>query len=476
MLFNSFAFWLFYAVVFLLYYRLKHRGQNVLLLLASYYFYGCWDWRFLSLIAISTLVDYTLALRIHDCQVAWKRKTLLAISLCTNLGILAFFKYFNFFAGELVTLGNTVGVPLLLPTLNIILPVGISFYTFQTMSYSIDVYRGHCQPTRSLLDFSVYVSFFPQLVAGPIERASHFLPQVTQPRQCDRNAFGEGLYLVVLGLFKKIVVADNMAVLVNAIFQTPTSELTGMEVLVGVYAFAFQIYGDFSGYSAIARGISRWLGFDLMVNFRRPYFAVDPSDFWRRWHISLSQWLRDYLYIPLGGNRGGSLMTYRNLMLTMLLGGLWHGANWTFIAWGAVHGLMLCGYRYVAGDRAKSVTPTQWTPLGVFTRAAKIVLMFHFVCLTWLLFRAESIGQAAGMLSVLATNMAWSPLASMTFGMLLFCAGPLMLFECWEEWQSRVDDVPAVHWSWRGVACTYALMMCLCFPPPAAATFIYFQF
>ena len=476
MLFNSFTFWIFYALVLMLYFVCRHRAQNVLLLIASYFFYGCWDWRFLSLIAISTIIDYFVALKIDSSKIPWRRKAFVTLSICTNLGILAFFKYYGFFATELITLGQSVGVPLLLPTLNIILPVGISFYTFQTMSYTIDVYRGDCKPTRSLLDFAVYVSFFPQLVAGPIERASHFLPQVIQPRTYQPGDFQVGLYLIILGLFKKIVVADNMAVLVNAIFDTPTSQLTGLEVLVGVYAFAFQIYGDFSGYSAIARGISKWLGFDLMVNFRRPYFAVDPSDFWRRWHISLSQWLRDYLYIPLGGNRHGELMTYRNLMLTMLLGGLWHGANWTFIVWGALHGALLAGYRYFVTSKQKhrGEEPAQYQT--TLLRCGKMFLMFHFVCLTWLLFRAESILQAWEMMMVMTGSWAWTPTVSLITGMLMFCAGPLLLFEAWLEFGTKAEESFQIHWSWRGLAYSYALMMCLCFPPPVASSFIYFQF
>ncbi len=473
MLFNSFAFWLFFIVVAALYYRLRHRGQNVLLLLASYYFYGCWDWRFLSLIAVSTLIDYSVALGIASSRSSRRKRMLLTLSLCSNLGILAFFKYYGFFATELDTLLRTVGMPAFLPTLQIILPVGISFYTFQTMSYTIDVYRGACSATRSLLDFAVYVSFFPQLVAGPIERAAHFLPQVIQPRIWKPEYFREGLFLVVLGLFKKIVVADNMAVLVNTIFATPLHELTGPEVLVGVYAFAFQIYGDFSGYSSIARGVSKWLGFDLMVNFRMPYFAIDPSDFWRRWHISLSQWLRDYLYIPLGGNRQGNLLTYRNLMLTMLLGGLWHGANWTFIAWGAFHGVLLCGYRLWATRRSDAGSTEHHSLLR---RLACMTLMFHLVCMSWLLFRAETISQACSLLWLIGTNFTWTPLTSMMLGMLVFCAGPLLLFEAWLEFRGDLESLLRIDWRWRSLAYGYALLMCLCFPPPVAGTFIYFQF
>ncbi len=477
MLFNSFAFWLFFVVVMLLYHRFKHRAQNVLLLIASYFFYGCWDWRFLSLIVLSTLVDYVVANKIVASDSQKKRRMLLTISMVTNLGMLGFFKYYGFFAHELVTLFTTIGIPAMLPTFKVILPVGISFYTFQTMSYTIDVYRGDCKPSRNLLDFAVYVSFFPQLVAGPIERAAHFLPQVTSNRVWKPEYFQEGLFLVVMGLFKKIVVADNMAVLVNSIFDTPLEQLSGLEVLVGVYAFAFQIYGDFSGYSSIARGISKWLGFDLMMNFRRPYFAINPSDFWRRWHISLSQWLRDYLYVPLGGNRHGRLNTYRNLMLTMLLGGLWHGANWTFVAWGAFHGIILCLYRLFDERRLKRLAANEKiaAPSGT-SRFIQVVWMFHLICISWLLFRAETITQAWGMLQLMTTDFTFTPLVSTMLGMLVFYAGPLLVFEGWLEFRGKHFSLFDVHWSWRGLVYSYAMMMCFCFPPPVAGTFIYFQF
>ena len=317
------------------------RLQNGILLIASYVFYGFWDWRFLALLFVSTVVDYNLALLIEKSESPGERKALLAASICVNLGILGFFKYFGFFAESFASLLNSFGFQSSTPFFNIVLPVGISFYTFQTMSYTIDVYRRKLPATRNFFDFALFVSFFPQLVAGPIERATKLLPQVLQPRKFSQSNFVEGFYLIILGLFKKVVIADNMAPIVNYIFSRDVSTLSGAEVLVGVYAFAFQIYGDFAGYTDIARGVAKWLGFDLMLNFRMPYFATSPSDFWQRWHISLSSWLRDYLYIPLGGNRQGTLLTYRNLMLTMVLGGLWHGAAWTFVAWGFFHGLIL---------------------------------------------------------------------------------------------------------------------------------------
>jgi len=262
-----------------------------------------------------------------------RRKLLLAVSMVANLGFLGFFKYFNFFVDQFAVLLAALGFEPHMPTLRIVLPVGISFYTFQTMSYVIDVYRGRLKPCGSLLDFAAFIAYFPQLVAGPIERAEHLLPQITGKRRYQAGDFEEGLYHVIIGLFKKVIIADNVAPIVNHVFALPANELSAGMVMLGVYAFAFQIYGDFSGYSSMAQGISKWLGITLSWNFKHPYFAKTPSDFWQRWHISLSSWLRDYLYIPLGGNRSGPRRTLINLMLTMLLGGLWHGAAWTFIIW-----------------------------------------------------------------------------------------------------------------------------------------------
>jgi D-alanyl-lipoteichoic acid acyltransferase DltB (MBOAT superfamily) len=473
MLFNSFQFWLFFAVVFALYFRMNHRAQNLLLLAASYFFYGCWDWRFLGLIMLSTVLDWGLGLAMSAAQDERRRKRLLAVSIVANLGILGFFKYYGFFSHELDRLCASIGAPALLPTLSIVLPVGISFYTFQSMSYTIDVYRKDIPAVRSLLDFALYVSFFPQLVAGPIERASNFLPQVLSPRAITPEHFRRGLCLIMMGLFRKVVIADNMAPIVNVIFATPAADLTGPEIALGIVAFAFQIYGDFSGYSEMARGVANWLGFDLMVNFRMPYLAVSPSDFWRRWHISLSQWLRDYLYIPLGGNRHGTLFTYRNLFLTMLLGGFWHGANWTFLAWGAFHGALLCLFRALGVEEG-----SQRTERGVFSlqRLGRIALMFVLICFSWLLFRAETLSQVGEMCARMATNFSMTPLATMTAGLLLLYVAPLLLFEAWLEWRQDILSLLNVHWALRGAAYLYVIYMVMFFPPPAASEFIYFQF
>ena len=461
-------------MVVLAYRRLPHRGQNLWLLLCSYIFYGAWDWRFLSLIWISTIVDYFVALRLDttrdDPEAA--RKRWLALSVIVNLGMLGFFKYCGFFVEEMNQLLTWIGISSSIPTLNIVLPVGISFYTFQTMSYTIDVYRGQTTPTRSFLDFALYVAFFPQLVAGPIERSTHLLPQILKPRIVQPGDFAEGLYLVLIGMFKKVVIADNMAEIVNGVFQSPISELSGTECLLGVYAFAFQIYGDFSGYSAIARGVAKWLGFDLMVNFQLPYFAQSAREFWHRWHISLSTWLRDYLYIPLGGSKHGTLATYRNLMLTMFLGGLWHGAGWTFILWGILHGVMLCADRFLG--LTTSVKPE--TARSLMMVVVRVIVTFHLVCLGWLLFRAENIGQAWDMLNLILFDFRVTNFALFGSVSIAFYVVPLMAYEYWLLRWGDLDRLLKVDWRIRAAVYTYMAVMLLVFHSFVRHEFIYFQF
>ncbi len=351
MTFNSMQFVLFFTIVFLAYWRLGFRNQNRLLLAASYLFYGWWDWRFLGLMLLSSSIDYFCGLGLGRTDDPSKRKRLLWTSMTANLVILGFFKYFNFFIDSLDSGLDRAGVDWLAPSLGIVLPVGISFYTFQSMSYGIDVYRRELKPIRSFFDFALFVSYFPQLVAGPIERATALAPQITTPRlRPDKTKVVEACSLILVGLVKKVVVADLAAEVANDVFSR-SGEAGFFELLIGVYCFAIQIYGDFSGYSDMARGVSRLLGIELMENFKQPYFSATITDFWRRWHISLSQWLRDYLYIPLGGNRKGPRRTYINLGVTMLLGGLWHGAAWTFVVWGALQGLYLMGERAMGFDK-----------------------------------------------------------------------------------------------------------------------------
>ena len=342
MLFNSIDFALFLPLIFFLYWFVlkgKLRSQNILLLISSYVFYGWWDYRFLSLIAFSTLVDYSIGRAMVKSDRPNVKTALLTTSLVVNLGLLFFFKYYNFFLDNFVGAFRFFGTEFQVERLNIILPVGISFYTFQTLSYTIDVYRGNLKPTRNFIDFAAFVSFFPQLVAGPIERATNLLPQFARIRAFDYGLAVMGLRQILWGLVKKVVIADNCASIVNEIFANSANE-SGSTLVLGALLFAFQIYGDFSGYSDIAIGTARLFGFDLMQNFAFPYFSRDIAEFWRRWHISLSTWFRDYLYIPLGGSRGGMNMKIRNTFAIFLVSGFWHGANWTFIVWGALQCLV----------------------------------------------------------------------------------------------------------------------------------------
>ncbi|MBQ9344103.1 MAG: MBOAT family protein [Kiritimatiellae bacterium] len=391
MLFNSLAYFIFLPLVLLLYYPSPRRLQNLILLAASYVFYGWWDWRFCGLLLASTLIAYATGLAMPAAAPPRRRRAMLVISLVANLGILAFFKYFNFFIGSAGDLLAAIGFRPNLPSLRVILPVGISFYTFQTLSYTVDVYRREMPPTRSLLDFALYVSFFPQLVAGPIERATNLLHQFAAPRVLDRAHIADGAFLILLGLFRKLVIADGAAPLVDEIFASAATA-SPATLALGSALFALQIYGDFAGYSDIARGTASLMGFDLMVNFRQPYLSQSVSEFWRRWHISLSSWLRDYLYIPLGGNRKGLPRTYLNLFLTMLLGGLWHGASWTFVIWGALHGAYLAIHKaLLAAFHRKPARHPAWTR----TSLLKVLVTFVLVAFAWIFFRAPTLAAAA---------------------------------------------------------------------------------
>ncbi len=384
MTFHSFDFLAFLVVTLAAYWCLPHRAQNVFLLAASYLFYGWVHPWFLTLIAASTVIDYAMALAMER----WPRRrgTFLGISLATNLGMLGFFKYFNFFVDNVVALAAGVGLELSRPVFSIVLPVGISFYTFQTLSYTIDVYRGQLAARKRLLDVALFVSFFPQLVAGPIERAATLLPQVERERSFSVRLARDACLLVLWGFFKKLVIADNVGVVANKVFGLDDP---GFFVLwAGVFAFGMQIYADFSAYSDIARGTARLFGVELMRNFDHPYLAVNPVDFWRRWHISLSTWFRDYVYIPCGGGRGGQWLRSRNLLITFLLSGLWHGASWNYVIWGLYHGLLVVGYHaWRAWRPADREGATAW-PVAV----AQGVLMFALVHVGWLLFRETDTG------------------------------------------------------------------------------------
>ena len=390
MLFNSLIFPVFFLLVVLVYYQLNLRWQNNWLLVASYFFYGWWDWRFCSLLLFSTVLDWFISHAMYKSESLGRRKNLLISSLIGNLGVLGFFKYFNFFIDSAQSLLNSAGFHADMFTLNIILPVGISFYTFQTMAYTIDVYRGKQEPSKDFTAFALYVSFFPQLVAGPIERAERLLPQLIKERVFNYSVIRTGIPLILFGYFKKVVIADSMAPIVESCFHNPGS-VSGPDLLFGVYAFAIQIYCDFSGYSDIARGTARVLGINLINNFAAPYFSRNITEFWRRWHMSLSFWLRDYLYISLGGSRKGKIRTYMNLLITMLLGGLWHGAAWTFVIWGGLHGLYLAVHKLLLKGRNPDIGIWGNNRLSYLGDILKIMLTFHLVCFTWIFFRASSL-------------------------------------------------------------------------------------
>lgn len=396
MLFNSIDFAIFLPIVFFCYWFIfnkKLRLQNLFLVIASYVFYGWWDWRFLSLLALSTLIDFFAAGFIHK-QIKPNRKKLgLAISIVVNLGVLCFFKYSNFFIESLVTTFTLFGQTLQSSTLQIILPVGISFYTFQTLGYVIDVYRGKLYPATDLISFTAFVSFFPQLVAGPIERATNLLPQFYQQRSFNYPQAANGMKQILWGLFKKLVIADNCGVFADLIFDHSTGQ-SGSTLAIGTVFFAFQIYGDFSGYSDMAIGIGKLFGFTLMQNFAYPYFSGNPVDFWRRWHISLSTWFRDYVYIPLGGNQGSTLKNSRNIMITFLLSGFWHGASWKFIAWGGVNGIALIPWLSARKKKGEMNTASTERPISTPRSTIGVILTFLFICLGWVFFRAHSLHHA----------------------------------------------------------------------------------
>ena len=393
MLFNSLIFPIFFLAVILVYYQLNLRWQNRWLLVTSYFFYGWWDWRFCLLLIFSTVLDWFVADALSKTDEGKRRKYLLSLSIIGNLGVLGFFKYFNFFSGSAKVILTSVGFHPDFFTLNIILPVGISFYTFQTMAYTIDVYRGRMKHAKDFTAFALYVSYFPQLVAGPIERAQRLLPQLIKHRLFNYQIVRTGIPLILFGYFKKVVIADSLAPIVESCFHSSGST-SGFDLLFGVYAFAIQIYCDFSGYTDIARGVSRFLGVELMQNFSCPYLSRNITEFWRRWHISLSSWLRDYLYISLGGNQKGNIRTYINLMTTMLLGGLWHGANWTFVVWGGLHGLFLAVHKFLLRGKKTDINSWGNNQLGYLNDFVGIILTFHLVCLAWIFFRAPSFSVA----------------------------------------------------------------------------------
>jgi alginate O-acetyltransferase complex protein AlgI len=548
-LFNTFTFAVFFTLVCSIYWLNKnsYKRQNIILFAASYIFYGWWDARFLTLLVLSTFLDYTASILIDRkkldfdekaksyafllaavflfvglqqtdfsshwpflvkpqkapdalfgwwlCaatagflvifefiqklslrypQVAWD-KFYLAWSVALNLVILGVFKYFNFFADSFIALWSWVfAAPPTEMTFRIVLPVGVSFFIFQTISHTVDVYRKKITADFSLVELATYVAFFPQLVAGPIERGAHLLPQFQKPRTVSSDEKKEALWLIAWGLYKKVVVADNVARIVNHAFQ-PYDKLIhldvphdGLRCLVAVYAFAIQIYCDFSGYTDIARGTARLLGFDIMLNFNLPYFATNPSDFWRRWHISLSSWLRDYLYIPLGGNRNGTLATYRNVMITMLLGGLWHGAAWNFVYWGVYHGLLLVAYNLL-NERSADIQLS-------FASLMKGLLMFHLVCVGWLLFRAQNMTTVYVFLQAIFTSFKSSPEALAAIKDLIFYSWFLVGFQFVQAFSGNLNLTKNAQWFVRLNIWIFIITSIFSLSRGKAQEFIYFAF
>jgi alginate O-acetyltransferase complex protein AlgI len=473
MLFNSYDFALFFGTLFPSYWLLQKwpRLQNLVLLGAGYYFYACWSSKFLLLLILSTVVDFGCGILVDRATGTPMRRAVVVLSMAINLGVLGYFKYYNFFAESLHGVLARAGLSIPLRHIEIALPIGISFYTFQSMSYVIDVYRREIKPTRNLFQFALFVSFFPHLVAGPIMRATTLLPQVAAQRRFNLQRFYEGAFLIFWGMVEKVVVADNLAVVVNDLFGRWTT-LDGGLVLLAIYAFAFQILGDFSGYTNMARGVAKCLGFELPLNFNLPYFATSPTEFWSRWHISLSRWLRDYLYIPLGGNRFGTVRTYRNLLVTMILGGLWHGAQWTFVIWGLYHGLLLVLHR-LARPWLERVKPLDAIDRACWT-GLRIVVTFHLVCFGWLIFRAGSLEQAVGMLTAVVRRPTIP--AATYFVPVVLTILPLWLVHLFQYVADDLDAIGRTPWYVRGVfytACFYAIVLVGQF---GGQQFIYFQF
>ena len=406
MLFNSISFALFLPVVFILYWFVTAKSlkwQNILLLVSSYFFYACWDYRFLFLLIFSTILDFYTGIKISESNNNTSKKFWFWTSISINLGFLGVLKYYNFFAISFSDAITTLGFKCDVTTLNVILPIGISFYTFHGLSYVIDIYKEKIKPTKNFIDYSVFVSFFPLLVAGPIERATHLLPQIQAKRNFEYTKAVDGLRQILWGLFKKVVIADNCAEYADLIFNN-SSNYSGSTLVLGAVFFAFQIYGDFSGYSDIALGTARLFGIDLLKNFSFPYFSRDIAEFWRRWHISLSSWFKDYLYIPLGGSKGGTWLKLRNTFIIFLVSGFWHGGNWTFIAWGALHALFFLPLLLFNKNRSHIDSVAKGKMLPSLKEFSRMLLTFLLVVLAWVFFRADSMHQAINYISHIFTS------------------------------------------------------------------------
>ena len=478
MFFNSIDFAIFLPIVFILYWFVTAQHlklQNLLLVGASYFFYAFWDWRFLSLIVFSTVLDFIVGLLLEKENNQGRRKLYLLISVVVNLGFLGFFKYFNFFLENFIEVYSLFGMSLRASSLQIILPVGISFYTFQTMSYTIDVYRKNLKPTKNFIAFSAFVSFFPQLVAGPIERAAQFLPQFYVKRKFDKENAVRGLRQILWGLFKKVVIADNCAVYANEIFNN-YPDYSGSTLILGAVFFTFQIYCDFSGYSDIAIGTSRLFGFNLMKNFSYPYFSRDIGEFWRRWHISLSSWFRDYLYIPLGGSRGGVLSKIRNIFIIFIVSGFWHGANWTFVIWGALNAIYFLPLLLREKNRGNMGIVASESSLPSFKELRQILFTFSLSVFAWIFFRSDSIGDSLCFLNGLLTRSFFSMPIIFPKRVIAFI-GVLVIVEWWGRREEFAIDMlhrrmkPFARWIFY-----YCLLFSILWLGGEEQEFIYFQF
>ena len=482
MLFNSFDFAIFLPIVFMLYWFVANKNirlQNFLIVLASYFFYGWWDWKFLSLIFFSTVVDYLVGIRLGVEEKQTKRKILLWISIFVNLGFLGFFKYYNFFLDNFTASFSFFGIGITGNSLNIILPVGISFYTFQTLSYSIDVYKRKLEPTKDFIAFAAFVSFFPQLVAGPIERAENLLPQFYMNRIFDYNKAVDGMRQILWGLFKKMVIADNAAEIANQIFNNSIN-YSGSTLLLGALFFTFQIYGDFSGYSDIAIGTARLFGFNLMRNFNFPYFSRDIAEFWRRWHISLSTWFRDYLYIPIGGSKGSLSMKIRNIFVIFIVSGFWHGANWTFIVWGALNAVYFLPLLLTQKNRNHLGIVAQGRYLPSIKETFQMLSTFGLTVLAWVFFRAQSVSHSINILSKIFSESLFT-LPTFESRRYAFEALLLVLIFLLVEWIGRNEEYALARLGSNWIrsaryAMYYAIFISLFWFGGKEQQFIYFQF
>ncbi|MBN2167499.1 MAG: MBOAT family protein [Marinilabiliaceae bacterium] len=482
MLFNSIDFAIFLPIVFVLFwfvFEKKLKYQNLLIVAASYLFYGWWDWRFLSLILFSTLVDFSVGLSLKNEKNTFKRKLFLWISIIVNLGFLGLFKYYNFFLDNFIDAFLFFGTEIKASSLNIILPVGISFYTFQTMSYTIDVYRKKLEPTSDFIAFTAFVSFFPQLVAGPIERATHLLPQFYTKRIFDYSKAVDGMRQILWGLFKKIVIADNCAEYANIIFNNST-DYSGSTLILGALFFTFQIYGDFSGYSDIAIGTARLFGFDLMRNFAFPYFSRDIAEFWRRWHISLSTWFRDYLYIPLGGSRGTIALKIRNTFIIFIVSGFWHGANWTFIIWGALNALYFLPLLISNKNRTNLDVIAQGKYLPGIKEFFLMLITFSLTVFAWIFFRANDLNHAISYISEIFSSSLFSVPNFIGNGKVLIVIMQIGLFVI-IEWFGRERQYAISHLGYKMKrpfrwAIYFIIIAVIFIMTGEEQQFIYFQF